>query len=51
MKTSLELDASAEVRTNPTARKELEAAFQGDSDSETDFDDGVLNLGDEEGQC
>ena len=31
------------------ARKELEAAFQADDDSDGDFDDGLLNLGDEEG--
>lgn len=31
------------------ARKELEAHFQADTDSDGEYDDGVLNLGDEEG--
>ena len=33
------------------ARKELEVAFQADTDSDGEFDDGLLNLGDEEGAC
>lgn len=31
------------------ARKELEQAFQADTDSDGDYDEGLLNLGDEEG--
>lgn len=31
------------------ARKELEAAFQNDDDSDGEYDDGLLNLGEEEG--
>jgi importin-7 len=32
------------------ARKELEVAFQADTDSDGEFDDGLLNLGEEEGR-